>query len=65
MERTDVDKWSDRYFQLCLVLIGRQPQRCNIREVISRADFMLDYLKQRDEKFYADKENPQTNNTVR
>ena len=64
MERTDADKWSDRYFQLCLVLIGKQP-RCNIREVISRADFMLDYLKQRDEKFYADEENTQSNNAAR
>ena len=62
MERTEIDKWSDRYFQLCLVLIGLQPHRCNIREVISRADFMLDYLKQRDEQFFADKENPETNN---
>ena len=65
MERTDAYKWSDRYFQLCLVLIGQQPQRCNIREVISRADFMLDYLKQRDEKFYADEENTQSNNAAR
>lgn len=65
MERTEKDKWSDRYFQLCLVLIGQQPHRCNIREVISRADFMLDYLKLRDEKFYADEENTQNNNTIR
>ena len=65
MERTDADKWSNRYFQLCLVLIGQQPHRCNIREVISRADFMLDYLKQRDEQFYTDQENPETNNPAK
>lgn len=65
MERTEINKWSDRYFQLCLVLIGQQPNRCNIREVISRADFMLDYLKQRDEKFYTQAESIDKNNPTR
>lgn len=59
MESIDADKWSERYYQLCLVLIGQQPVRCNVREVITRADLMIEHLIKRDQQFYEDCQNEQ------
>lgn len=65
MERTENEKWSERYFQLCLALIQRPSMlttfgnvpAVNIREVMSRADRMLELLKERDKKFFTKDEN--------
>lgn len=55
MSNSENDKWSDRYFQLCLVLLQKS-SNFNIREAMNRADHMLDFLKERDKGFYTNNE---------
>lgn len=65
MNRTESDKWSERYFQLCLALIQRPAMlttfgnvpAVNIKDVMNKADRMLELLKERDKGFYTNCEN--------
>lgn len=58
------NKWSDRYFQLCLAIISRpsfssygQSAPINIRDVMNKADRMIEELKIRDQKFFTKYDN--------
>lgn len=56
MSKSENDKWSDRYFQLCLTIFQKSSSS-NIREAMNRADHMIEFLKERDKDFYTNCEN--------
>lgn len=64
MDKKEIDKWSDRYFHLCLTLISRpsfssfgNTSPVNIRDIINKADRMIQALQERDKDFYMNYEN--------
>lgn len=68
MERQEMEKWSERYFQLCLALIQRPSfsnyglaSPVNIRDVMNKADLMLVELQRRDRVFFAKCEKSDSN----
>lgn len=64
MDLQEMCKWSDRYFQLCLSIISRpsfssygQSSPINIKDVMKKADRMIEELKVRDQKFFTKNDN--------
>lgn len=63
MDIQEMNKWSDRYFQLCLAIISRpsfssygMSSPININDVMNKADRMIEQLKEREKRLFAEHE---------
>lgn len=65
METTDAQKWNERHFQICLALISRPTldtfgytRPVALQDVVSKADRLVNLLKEREAKLGSNTENP-------
>lgn len=64
MERTEQEKWSERYFQVCLALISRTSithygtsTALNVGDIMSKADRIIHALQDKEKELFAKYEN--------